>query len=207
MDKVLVVDDHPFVSAAVKTLLTADGFEIVGVASTGRDAIKLAHELLPDLMVLDLRLPDLDGFEVLQRLKKIKKTKILVLSSELPERFSIRCKQAGAAGYVCKNLELSELSKAARTIMNGETYFPLTALSSVCEDDAPLDESQRLAKLARRELMVLQQLARGLGNKQIGDAMFLSHKTISTYKTRLLEKLELTTVVELADFSRRNGVI
>jgi two-component system response regulator EvgA len=207
MNKVLVVDDHPFIRAAVKNLLSGDRFEIVGVVSTGLDAIKLAHELLPDLVVLDLGLPDLDGFEVLQRLKKLKKIKILVLSSELPERFSIRCKQAGAAGYVCKNLELSELSKAARTIMNGGTYFPLTALNSVCEDDVQLEESHRLAKLARRERMVLQQLVGGLDNKQIGDGMFLSNKTISTYKTRLLEKLELTSVIELADFAKRNGVV
>ncbi len=90
--------------------------------------------------------------------------------------------------------------------MNGKTYFPDTALSSVREDDLQ-DESQRLAKLTSRELMVLQQLASGMSNKQIGDAMFLSNKTISTYKTRLCEKLELTSVVELADFAKRNGVV
>jgi two-component system response regulator EvgA len=207
MSKVLVVDDHPFVRAAVKALLSGDGFEIVGGASTGLEAIKLAHELRPDLIVLDLGIPDLDGFEVLQRLASLKHTKTLVLSSQSPEQFAIRCKHAGAAGYVCKNLELSELSNAARAIMSGETYFPLTALSSVHEDDIPLDETQRLARLTGRELMVLQQLARGMSNKQIGDAMFLSNKTISTYKTRLLEKLELTSVVEVADFARRNGVV
>ncbi len=206
MSKVLVVDDHPFIRAAVKNLLSQDGLDIVGGASTGQDAITLAHELDPALIVLDLGLPDLDGFEVLHRLASLKHTKVLVLSTQLPEQFAIRCKLAGAAGYVCKTLELSELSKAARAILNGKTYFPDTVLSSVREDDLQ-DESQRLAKLTGRELMVLQLLASGMSNKQIADLTRISNKTVSTYKVRMLEKLELTSVVELADFAKRNGVV
>ncbi len=204
MHTTIVVDDHPFVRSTVKALLSLDGFEIVGEASNGQNAITLVHELLPDLMVLDLGLPDLDGLEVMHRLEKVNKTKILVLSAESPELFATRCKLAGAAGYVHKNLELSVLSKAAQAIMNGDTYFPDTAFCSVCKDNVQLNESQRLASLSDREMMVFQQLARGMSNKQIADAALISNKTVSTYKTRLLQKLDLKSVVDLAYYAQRN---
>ncbi len=204
MHTTIVVDDHPFIRATVKALLSLDGFEIVGEACNGQRAITLAQELLPDLIVLDLGLPDLDGLEVIHRLEKLEKTKILVLSAELPELFSTRCKLAGAAGYLCKNLKLTELSKAAQTIMDGETYFPETTFCSLCKDDVQTNDSQRLASLSDREMMIFQQLVRGMSNKQIAEAALISNKTVSTYKTRLLKKLKLKSVVDLANYAQRN---
>jgi two-component system response regulator EvgA len=208
MYKVIVVDDHPFVRASVKALLSQDGFDIIGETGNGQEAIRLVRDLQPDLIVLDIGIPDLDGFEVINRLSVLSRSiKVLVLSTQSPEQFSIRCKHAGAAGYVCKNDELAELSKAARAVMNGYTYFPNIAFSSVRKHDGDADEKQRLECVSDREMLVLQQLAKGFSNKQIADTMFLSNKTISTYKTRLLEKLELKSVVELADLAKRNGLI
>lgn len=208
MYKVIVVDDHPFVRASVKALLSQDGFDIIGETGNGQEAIRLVRDLQPDLIVLDIGIPDLDGFEVINRLSVLSRSvKVLVLSTQSPEQFSIRCKHAGAAGYVCKNDELAELSKAARAVMNGYTYFPNIAFSSVRKQDGDVDEKQRLESVSDREMLVLQQLAKGLSNKQIADTMFLSNKTISTYKTRLLEKLELKSVVEIADLAKRNGLI
>jgi two-component system response regulator EvgA len=208
MYKVIVVDDHPFVRASVKALLSQDGFDIVGETGNGQEAIRLVRDLQPDLIVLDIGIPDLDGFEVINRLSGLSRAvKVLVLSTQSPEQFSIRCKHAGAAGYVCKNDELAELSKAARAVMSGYTYFPNIAFSSVRKFDGEADEQQRLGTVSDREMRVLQQLAKGFSNKQIADTMFLSNKTISTYKSRLLEKLELKSVVELAELAKRNGLI
>ncbi|MFJ5282965.1 response regulator [Pseudomonas rustica] len=208
MYKVIVVDDHPFVRASVKALLSQDGFDIVGETGNGQEAIRLVRDLQPDLIVLDIGIPDLDGFEVINRLSGLSRAvKVLVLSTQSPEQFSIRCKHAGAAGYVCKNDELAELSKAARAVMSGYTYFPNIAFSSVRKLDGDADEQQRLGTVSDREMRVLQQLAKGFSNKQIADTMFLSNKTISTYKSRLLEKLELKSVVELAELAKRNGLI
>ncbi|MDN5674893.1 response regulator transcription factor [Pseudomonas putida] len=208
MYKALVVDDHPFIRATVCILLRQARVEVVGQADNGIEAVRLARELLPELIILDIAMPGLDGLEVITRLKALQHpAKIVVLTSLLAEAYSLRCLQAGAAGYVAKTDDLGELSKAVSAVLSGYTYFPEVALSSVNCQDLRASEAQCIAGLTDRELMVLQHLARGLGNKAIGEAMLLSNKTISTYKTRLLEKLRLTSVVDLADFARRNQLI
>ncbi|OUM37449.1 DNA-binding response regulator [Pseudomonas putida] len=208
MYKALVVDDHPFIRATVCILLRPARVEVVGQADNGIEAVRLARELLPELIILDIAMPGLDGLEVITRLKALQHpAKMVVLTSLLAEAYSLRCLQAGAAGYVAKTDDLGELSKAVSAVLSGYTYFPEVALSSVNCQDLRASEAQCIAGLTDRELMVLQHLARGLGNKAIGEAMLLSNKTISTYKTRLLEKLRLTSVVDLADFARRNQLI
>ncbi|MCE0882443.1 response regulator transcription factor [Pseudomonas putida] len=208
MYKALVVDDHPFIRATVCILLRQARVEVVGQADNGIEAVRLARELLPELIILDIAMPGLDGLEVITRLKALQHpAKMVVLTSLLAEAYSLRCLQAGAAGYVAKTDDLGELSKAVSAVLSGYTYFPEVALSSVNCQDLRASEAQCIAGLTDRELMVLQHLARGLGNKAIGEAMLLSNKTISTYKTRLLEKLRLTSVVDLADFARRNQLI
>lgn len=130
-----------------------------------------------------------------------------MLTSQLPEAYSLRCMQAGAMGFVAKTDELDELGKAVRATLSGYTYFPEVALSSVHKQDLKFTDAQCIASLTDRELMILQQLARGLSNKAIGEAMLLSNKTISTYKTRLMEKLRVNSLIDLADFARRNALI
>ncbi|MNM57612.1 Virulence factors putative positive transcription regulator BvgA [compost metagenome] len=189
-------------------LLRQEQLEVVGQADNGIDALRLAREQAPDLIILDIAMPDLDGLQVIARLKALQHPgKIIVLTSLLPEAYSLRCLQAGAAGYVSKTDDLGELSKAVRAVLSGYTYFPEVALSSVNCQDLRTSEAQCIASLTDRELMVLQYLARGLSNKVIGEAMLLSNKTISTYKTRLLEKLRLSSLIDLADFARRNQLI
>ncbi|WP_455887273.1 response regulator [Pseudomonas rustica] len=208
MYKALVVDDHPFIRATVCILLRPARVEVVGQADNGIEAVRLARELLSELIILDIAMPGLDRLEVITRLKALQHpAKMVVLTSLLAEAYSLRCLQAGAAGYVAKTDDLGELSKAVSAVLSGYTYFPEVALSSVNCQDLRASEAQCIAGLTDRELMVLQHLARGLGNKAIGEAMLLSNKTISTYKTRLLEKLRLTSVVDLADFARRNQLI
>ena len=119
----------------------------------------------------------------------------------------MRCMKAGAASYVSKTDDLSELSKAIKALMAGYTFFPNRAGNSVRRFDLDSTESEMIRGLSDRELTILQQLARGLSNKEIGDTMLLSNKTISTYKTRLIEKLNVKSVVYLADFAKRNNLI
>ncbi|MFJ2985560.1 MULTISPECIES: response regulator [unclassified Pseudomonas] len=208
MHTALVVDDHPFIRATVCMLLRQQRVEVIGQADNGIDAVRLARELAPDLVLLDIAMPGLDGLEVISRIKAFGQTsKVVVLTSQLAEAYSLRCLQAGAAGYVAKTDDLDELGKAVRAVLSGFTYFPEVALSSVHKQDLRASEAQCIAGLTDRELMVLQHLARGLGNKAIGEAMLLSNKTISTYKTRLLEKLRLNSLIDLADFARRNHLI
>lgn len=204
----LVVDDHPFIRATVCMLLRQDHLHVVGQADNGIDALRLAREQAPDLIILDIAMPGLDGLEVIARLKALQHPgKIVVLTSLLAEAYSLRCLQAGAAGYVSKTDDIGELSKAVRAVLSGYTYFPEVALSSVNHQDLRSSEAQCIASLTDRELMVLQHLARGLSNKVIGEHMLLSNKTISTYKSRLLEKLRVNSLIDLADFARRNQLI
>lgn len=208
MFRVLVVDDHPFIRAGVKLVLSQEGFEVVGEADNGIDAVQMARDLLPDLIVLDIAIPRLDGLEVIGRLNGTASAiKVLVLTSQSAEYFSLRCMKAGATGFVSKAGDLDELAKAARAVMEGYTYFPSISVSSVRRTDMDASETERIALLSDRELLILQQLARGYTNKEIGDAMLLSNKTISTYKSRMIDKLNVKSLVDLADLARRHGLV
>lgn len=208
MFKALVVDDHPFIRSSVKMLLKQEGFEVVAEADNGADAIQLAREHEPELIVLDIAMPKLDGLEVIARLCGLGlSSKILVLTSQSPQFYSMRCMKAGAAGYISKTNDMEELVKAIKAVMSGYTFFPNLALSSVRRSDAETTDLELIQTLSDRELTILQQLSQGLSNKEIGDAMLLSNKTISTYKTRLIEKLKVKSVVYLADFAKRNNLV
>lgn len=208
MFRVLVVDDHAFIRAGVKLVMSQEGFEIAGEADNGIDAVQKARDLLPDLIVLDISIPKLDGLEVIGRLNGAASAiKVLVLTSQSAEYFSHRCMKAGAAGFVSKAGDLDELIKAARAVMQGYSYFPNISVNSVRRTDMDTSESERIALLSDREITILQQLARGYSNKQIADSMLLSNKTVSTYKSRMIEKLNIKTLMDLADLARRHGLV
>ncbi|MBK5344069.1 MULTISPECIES: response regulator transcription factor [Pseudomonas] len=208
MYKALIVDDHPFIRSSVKMLLQHEQFEVVAEADNGADAVQLAREHLPDLIILDIAIPRLDGLEVLSRIAALRlPSKILVLTSQSALFYSMRCMKAGAAGFISKTNELDELVKAIKTVMDGYTFFPNLANSSVRRSDVEATDLELIQSLSDRELVILQQLSMGLTNKEIGDAMLISNKTVSTYKTRLIEKLNVKSVVYLADFAKRNNLI
>jgi two-component system response regulator EvgA len=208
MYRVMIADDHPIIRLAVRVLLESDGHEVVGEAGNGMDAIQMTRDLEPDLLILDVGLPMLDGLEVISRLHGMRQSlKILILTSQPPSFFSHRCMQAGAAGYVYKAEDLGEVSSAVRAIMKGYNYFPNLSFSSVRPVDTQASEADLLARLSDREMSVLQQLAAGRSNKEIGEIFMLSNKTISTHKTNILEKLNVKTVIELAELARRHSLI
>ncbi|AGE25350.1 LuxR family DNA-binding response regulator [Pseudomonas fluorescens BRIP34879] len=208
MSKALIVDDHPFIRQTVRFLLKQEGFTEIDEAGNGADAVQKAREGRPDLMILDLAIPKLGGLEVISRVKALGlPCKMLVLTASLAEFFSARCMRAGAMGFVAKTGELDELQKAIKAVMSNYSCFPSLSSSSVRRDDLQSTELQLVESLSDRELEVLRMLALGLGNNQIAEQMLLSHKTISTYKTRLKEKLRMSSVVHIAKFAQRNQLI
>jgi two-component system response regulator EvgA len=208
MYKALIVDDHPFIRASVKVLLKQERFDTVAEASSGAEALQMAKAYLPDLIILDITMPGLDGLEVIQRIREQRiPARILVLTSQPAEYFSTRCQKAGAKGYVCKSDRLHELSKAISAVMSGYNYFPDVELASVYKGDRLASETDSIARLTDREMLVLQQLSRGLRNLEVADHMSISHKTVSTYKLRLMHKLKVRTLVELADLAKRHQLI
>ena len=208
MFKAMVVDDHPFIRSSVKMLLKQENFDVVAEADNGADAVQMAREHAPDLIVLDIGMPKLDGLEVISRISVLGlSSKILVLTSQSAQFYSMRCMKAGAAGFISKTNDINELIKAIKAVMDGYTFFPNLAGSSVRRSDVEATELDLIQTLSDRELTILQQLANGLSNKEIGEAMLLSNKTVSTYKTRLIEKLNVKSVVYLADFAKRNHLV
>ncbi|CAX59333.1 Two component transcriptional regulator, LuxR family [Erwinia billingiae Eb661] len=203
MKKVIIVDDHPVIRFAVKMLLEKSGLEVVAETDNGVDALTKARELEPDLVLLDIGLPKIDGFQVIERLRALDMPlKILVLTSQASAHFALRCQQTGADGFVTKTDDLSELVDAIKLVMRGISYFP-----QYNRFIAPTTQSEQLEQLSDRELSVLMMLAKGMGNKQIADQLVLSEKTISTYKHRLKIKLNAATLIELIDFARNNNLI
>ncbi|MDI3643325.1 response regulator transcription factor [Pseudomonas aeruginosa] len=207
MSRILIVDDHPVIRMAMKMLLEAEGHQIVGDTDNGVDAISLGRELKPDLVILDIGIPRLDGLEVLSRLMVLAlPLKILVLTGQSASLFALRSMQAGAAGFVCKQGGLAELVTAVNAVASGYSYFPSSAMRPV-QQGAYSDDVELLGRLSDREVSVLQYLSQGYSNKQISEQMFISNKTVSTYKARLLLKLNAGSLVDLIEFAKRNTLI
>ena len=208
MLKAIVADDHPFIRSSVKMLLANENFETVAETDNGADAVQLVIAHRPDMLVLDITIPKLDGLEAIRRIRASEiPTKILMLTTLSAKFYSMRCMSAGAAGYISKTDGLDELARGVKVIMSGYSYFPDIQAQSVRRSDGSATDDELIRSLSNRELAILKQLANGLSNKEIGDLMLLSNKTVSTYKARLIEKLNVTSVVYLADFAKRNDLL
>ncbi|VVO33219.1 response regulator transcription factor [Pseudomonas fluorescens] len=208
MNSVFIVDDHPVIRLAVRMLLEHENYKVVGETDNGVDAMQMVRECMPDLIILDISIPKLDGLEVLSRFNAMSPPpKTLVLTAQSPTLFAIRSMQSGAAGYVCKQEDLSELMSAIKAVLSGYNYFPSQALNPVRGGDPASLELDLFKSVNDRELMVLQLFAQGRTNKEIAKGMFLSNKTVSTYKKRLMQKLKAKSLVELIEMAKRNALV
>ncbi len=201
MRKAIIVDDHPFILATVKMLVINAGFQVVAECDNGIEALQQCESLLPDLLVLDLAIPGLGGLEVIRHLRESKNDcKIVVLTSQNSEQFTLRCIQAGASGYVSKNDNLSMLTEVINAVMSGYSIFPQVSPENSENTTA---DAGKLARLSHREMLVMKYLISGMSNKEIAETLLLSEKTISTYKTRLYTKLNVSNVLALAEIASR----
>ncbi|MEB0140760.1 MULTISPECIES: response regulator transcription factor [unclassified Undibacterium] len=207
MSKIMIVDDHPVILIALRALFEQDGHDVIAESNNGIDALTEAKLLLPDLLVLDLALPTLDGLEVIARLRSHDMAvPVLVFTSHKPSVFMRRCQRAGASGFVWKQGDLLEVRHAVNTILSGHTYFRRPHDLPLIPNDTEEIEVELLDHLSNREFRVLQCLTDGMLNKDIAKSMMLSEKTVSTYKTRLLAKLKMQSLLELIEFGKRNDV-
>ena len=207
MNTVFIIDDHPVIRLAIRMLLEHEGYKVVGETDNGCDAIQMVRECLPDLIILDISIPKLDGLEVLCRFNAMNTAmKTLILTAQSPTLFATRCMRSGADGYVCKEGDLSELLSAIRAVLSGYNYFPSQALNTSGQEGS-CEELELFKTVNDRELMVLQLFAQGRTNKEIAKGMFLSNKTVSTYKKRLMQKLKAKSLVELIELAKRNALV
>ncbi|HEF4761183.1 TPA: response regulator transcription factor [Pseudomonas putida] len=206
--KVLLVDDHAVVRMAIGMILAREGHEIVGECDNGVEALSKAFELDPDAILLDLDIPQLDGIAVLERLRVGgSRAHVLVHTGLKSQVYAAQCMRAGAAAYLSKVDDPVEIATALKAVASGKTWFPIGTYSSVRKIDFAQNDAQLLSGVSRRELKVLHGLALGRSNKEIADDMLLSNKTVSTYKTRLMQKLKVNTLLELIEFAKRNDLV
>ena len=213
--RILLADDHAVVRAGLRMIIgNQPDMEVVGEAADGREAIQQAERLRPDVVVLDLTMPGLGGLQALGVIReKAPGAKILVLTMHDDEGYLRQVLGAGGSGYVVKKAADMELLAAIRAVKRGEVYIHSSLTKPLVEGilDRRLEReagaSDRFEDLSEREKEVLHLLARGYTNQQIADALFLSVKTIETYRARLMEKLELRTRAELVRYALQKGLL
>jgi two-component system invasion response regulator UvrY len=208
--KVLLADDHSIVRAGLRRIVEESGeMEVVAEADDGREAIRLVQKTAPDVAVIDISMPGLDGLEVISRLQSLHpKLPILVLTMHEEGQYVVRAIQAGAMGYLTKQSAPEQLVKAIRKIHDGQRYITDEAAESLAlrvakgsNGKSPLDS------LSMRELQVLRRLAMGHTNREIASAYHISIKTVDTYRARLLKKLGLRNNAELSRFAIQNNLV
>lgn len=193
--RVILVDDHAVVRAGLKAVLgSAKDIEVIGEASNGREAIAVAERLKPDVAIMDLSMPDTDGREAtVEIVKKGLPTRVLVLTMHAEEEFLMAALEAGVAGYLVKSAADRDLVTAVRAVAHGDVYMGPAAgrvlAKSITAKDPAKAERERYEKLTDRERDVLRLTAEGYTAPEIGNKLFISPKTVDTYKQRIHEKM------------------
>jgi DNA-binding NarL/FixJ family response regulator len=207
--RVAVADDHPVVREGLVAMLeTQRDFSVVGEAGTGPEALALVSKADPDVLLLDLELPGVDGVGVLRRLETDRsRTRVIIFTVFDTDERIIAAVEAGAAGYLLKGTPREELFTAVRTVANGGSLLAPVATSAVLRRVRGESTAPPTPALTPRERMVLEQLARGLGNKQIAAALGISERTVKFHVSSVFTKLEATNRTEAVTRAVQAGVI
>jgi DNA-binding NarL/FixJ family response regulator len=207
--KILIVDDHTVMRDGIRALLGLhDDFEIVGEASEGREAIEKARELAPDVIVMDIAMPGMDGLEATRRLtKKNPKLKVLVLTQHDNREYILSAIKAGVVGYVPKRALGSELVSAIRAVFRGESFLYPSAAAALIEDYLHQAGEEPYDRLTDREREILKLIAEGHTSREIAGMLFISLKTVLGHRTKIMDKLHIRNRTELVKYAMRKGLI
>jgi len=209
--RVMLADDHALFRAGIRSLLdTIEGVEIVGEARDGHEALRLVAERRPDVLLLDVALPQLNGIEVAERLRDTPGTRVLILSMFANEEYVLRSLRAGAAGYLLKDSTVVELASALRSVADGGSYLSPAVSGHVLaayvrrvgDEGVPPEPA-----LTPRQREVLQLIAEGHGTKEIASRLSLSAKTVETHRAQLMERLGIHDVAGLVRYAIRAGIV
>ena len=210
--KVLLVDDHVILREGIRALLALyKDIEVVGEAGDGLDAIERTKELSPDVVLMDIAMPNLDGLEATRRIKdRFKGVKVLILTQHENREYVFPILKAGADGYVLKKAAGTELISAIRAVNEGGTFLYPSVAKAVVEDYLRPDgtiSDRRHPKLTDREIEILKMVAEGKSNQEIAEILCLSAKTVNGHRTNIMEKLDLHNRTELVKYAIRTGLI
>jgi two-component system, NarL family, invasion response regulator UvrY len=209
MAKLLIADDHPMVRAGLRRLLLEDrNITEIGEAASGSDTLDKLRTGHWDLLILDINMPDRSGLDILRHVRATHSgTKVLVLSALSERQYALNVLKAGASGYLPKEAAPEDLLAATRTVLQGRRYVsPQIAELLVTDLDADGDQPLH-GRLSEREFQVFYKIAAGRSVSAIGDELCLSVKTVSTYRSRILEKMNLQTNADITTYALRNQII
>lgn len=209
--RVLLVDDHPLVRAGIRRVLESrPGLTVVGEATNGAEALRLIQGLAPDIVVLDLAMPEVDGFDVLDRLRRRSGTlRILVLTMHAQAEYVRQAIDAGADGYLLKESAVQELLTAIDTVRSGRPYYSPRVEAELARpaETGAGERPPGAARLTGREREVLRGIARGLSTKEIAARLSISARTVETHRANLTRKLELRSIARLTQYAIRAGLV
>ena len=210
--KVVVADDHTILRQGIKALLdNQEEIEVVGEAKDGREAIKVIEELSPDVILMDIAMPGLNGLEATRRIKKkFPKTKVVVLTMHTNEEYIFQILNAGADGYLVKETAFQDLISAISSVHRGEAFMSPSISKKVLTEyiqRAQGKEKVGFDTLTTREREILQLVAEGNSNKKIAEALFISPKTVETHRAHIMDKLNIHDRAGLIKYAIRKGMI
>jgi DNA-binding NarL/FixJ family response regulator len=209
--KILLADDHQILRQGLRTLLEKEeGIQVVAEAPDGRTAVRLAKELAPDMVIMDIGMPDLNGIEATRQIAmEAPGVKIIGLSMFADRRFVVNMLKAGAAGYLLKDCAFEELGRAIWAVMANKIYLSPEIAHVVMQDllfPAPAPEISVFSTLTAREREVLQLITEGNSTSKIADQLHVSVKTIETHRLQIMQKLNMHSVAELTKYAIREGL-
>lgn len=211
--RVVLADDHAVVRAGLRAVLAAaKDIEVIGEAKTGREAVAIAERFNPDIVIMDLDMPDLDGTAATKEIvAKGLATRVLILTMHAEEDYLVPLMSAGAAGYLVKSAADRELVDAVRAVAHGDVYVRPAAArvlaKNLTKKDPAITDRERFEKLTTRERDVLRFVAQGYSAPEIGEKLFISPKTVDTYKQRIQEKLGLGHRSDYVQLALRLGLL
>ncbi len=212
--RLLVADDHEVIRRGVRSLLgTQPGWEVSGEAATGREAVEKAKQLKPDLVVLDITMPELDGLEATRQiLEAVPKTKVLILTMHESEQVMSEVLKAGALGYVLKSDAADNLVPAVKALIHGKPFFTSSVSKMMLKgylkhSTRSTEDSSSEKQLSPRERLIVQLLVEGKKNKEIATALSISIRTAESHRANIMRKLGLHSIVDLVRYAINNKMI
>lgn len=208
--RILLADDHDLVRAGFRSLLqNFEGFQVIGEAANGHQVLQLVDTLKPDLVLMDIAMPELNGLEATARIaKEFPQVRVIILSMHANEEYARRAIRAGAQGYLLKRSSTAELELAVRAVARGEPYFTPTISKHLLADYArQLGPASPLEQLSPRKREVLQLIAEGYSRKEIAEKLSISVKSFDVYRSEIMEQLGIEDTAGLVRFAIQNGLV
>ena len=209
--RLLLTDDHKMMRDGLRLVIGKQrNMEVIGESEDGQETVRMAKKLYPDVIVMDVAMPNLNGIEATRQITAARKnTKVIALSAHSDRRFITEMLKAGASGYLLKHSASEELIEAIRVVIRGRTYLSPEISGTVVDEyrrTVPEDDGSAFSKLTEREREVLQLLTEGKTRKEIAGSLYLSVKTIGTHIEHIMEKLNIHSIPELTKYAIREGL-